>query len=227
MTLEDNHPIKAVLFDLDGVLVSTDRLHYRAWKQLADEEGVHFDLDINHRLRGVNRMQSLEIILERAARQYSQPEKESLCSRKNGYFMEHVQSLTQADWLPGARDLLRVLRQRGLLLGLCSSSRNARTIIEKLRGAEYFHALIDGHAITRTKPDPEIFLLAAKELGVPPGACVVFEDAVAGVEAARSAGMLCVGVGESERLQNADLTVLGLNDLDAEFLTGLRVRARP
>ena len=202
--------IEAALFDLDGVLVSTDRLHYQAWKQLADEEGIYFDNKINHRLRGVSRAQSLDIILERSPREYTAQQKLALCNRKNKYFKDLIKALTPEDWLDGAKDLLLSLRSEELKLALCSSSRNAQAILERLQGQAYFDEIVDGNEITRTKPDPQIFELAAERLRANPKKCVVFEDANSGVQAAKSAGMYCVGIGDENRLQLADIVLQSL-----------------
>ena len=214
--MTDKNPIKAALFDLDGVLVSTDCFHYQAWKKIADQQNIHFDSEMNHQLRGVARMQSLEIILKGAQRQYPPPEKEALCQRKNAFYVELIGTLSPGDWLVGSTRLLKDLRSKGVKLALCSSSKNARTILEKLQGNDLFEAIVDGHDITRTKPDPEIFLLAAERLGVAPAECVVFEDAESGIKAARRAAMRCVGIGSSDRLSQADIAVESLNDLTPE-----------
>lgn len=219
--MTDNNPIKAALFDLDGVLVSTDRFHYQAWKIIADEEGIYFDSEINHQLRGVARMQSLEIILKAAQREYSQQEKEALCERKNAFYVELIDTLSPADWLAGSTRLLNDLRSKGVKLALCSSSKNARTILEKIQANDLFEAIVDGYDITRTKPDPEIFLLAAERLGVEPIECVVFEDAESGIEAAKRAAMRCVGIGNPNRLSQADITVDNLSALTAEQILRL------
>jgi beta-phosphoglucomutase len=195
--------IRGVIFDLDGVLVSTDELHYRAWQQLADAEGIPFDRQINERLRGVSRMESLAIILERAPRSYTPAQRAALADRKNAAYQAMLQELTPADALPGARELIAELRQRGVKLAVASSSKNARLILECLDMTDGFDAIVDGAAITRTKPDPEIFLKSAARLGLPPGECLVVEDAAAGVEAARRAGMSVFGIGRADRLPGA------------------------
>lgn len=202
--MTDRPDVRAVLFDLDGVLVSTDRFHYQAWKEMADREGIEFDYQTNHRLRGVSRMQSLEIILEKATRQYTDEQKEAMAASKNDTFQRLIETLTPDDWLPGARELVVGLRQKGILCAVCSSSKNAPRILERLQGTELFETIVDGSMIERTKPDPEIFLLGASRLGLSPEQCVVFEDAESGIEAARAAGMRCIGVGEESTLGKAD-----------------------
>jgi beta-phosphoglucomutase len=181
-------PCRAVIFDLDGVLVTTDDYHYRAWKRMADEEGIPFDRTVNERLRGVSRMECLAIILENSPRRYSDEEKRSLAERKNDYYRESLQALSPADILPGAVPMLEELKRRGIAVAVGSSSKNARFILEKTGLAPRFDAIADGNDIQRSKPDPEVFLTAAKKLGIPPVACVVVEDAEAGLEAAIAAG---------------------------------------
>jgi beta-phosphoglucomutase len=214
--MTDGNPIKAALFDLDGVLVSTDCFHYQAWKIIADEEHIYFDTETNHRLRGVSRMESLEIILEQTEREYTLLEKEALCERKNGFFKESITTLTSDDWLAGSITLLGDLQSEGVKLALCSSSKNAHKILDRLEGANFFDVIVDGNEIARTKPDPQIFLLASERLAVEPADCIVFEDAESGIEAAKRAKMRCVGVGNSDRLKDADITVENLSEITAE-----------
>ena len=186
--------IKAVLFDLDGVIVSTDHCHYRAWKRMADEEGIYFDEKINDRLRGVSRMASLDIVLERAARAYTDAEKKELAERKNGYYRELISDLTPADILPGATGNLNELKENGVLVAVGSSSRNTPIILKQIGLADFFDAVSDGNNITRSKPDPEVFLSAAEMLGVSPADCLVVEDADAGIEAGKKGGMKTLSV---------------------------------
>ncbi len=196
----------AVIFDLDGVIVSTDDCHYRAWKRLADEEGIPFDAETNNRLRGVSRMESLEIILEKSPRAYSNDEKQALADRKNGYYRELLRSLTPSDLLPGALELLRALKARGIRVGIGSSSRNCPIILERVGLKSAFDVIIDGNCISRSKPDPEVFLKAAELLGIPPQRCVVIEDAEAGVRAAVSAGMPVIAIGAAKHSPMATLS---------------------
>jgi beta-phosphoglucomutase len=210
--------IRGVIFDLDGVLVSTDELHYRAWKQLADAEGIPFDRRINHRLRGVSRMASLEIILERASRAYSAAEKSAMADRKNASYRELLETLTPADALPGARELLDALRVRGIKMAIASSSRNTPRILERLGWSGAFDAVADGNDIARSKPDPEVFLLAAQRLGVPPTDCLVVEDAAAGIEGARRAGMAVFGIGTPETLPGVKHLAPDLSHVTADEL---------
>lgn len=189
--------IQAVIFDLDGVLVSTDNCHYLAWKRMADEEGIPFDRADNERLRGVSRMASLDIILEKASRSYAEAEKQAMAARKNGYYVELIQTLTANDLLPGAMDTLHTLRSLGVKLAIGSSSRNTPLILRQIGLSDAFDAVADGNQITRSKPDPEVFLLAARLTGVAPERCLVVEDADSGVEAALAGGMRALGVGSA------------------------------
>lgn len=211
----------AVIFDLDGVIVSTDDCHYQAWKKLADEQGINFDTEINQKLRGVSRMDSLSIILEKANRTYSREEKQALAERKNTYYRELIQQLTPEHILPGIRPLMERLKQQGIKLAIGSSSKNTPLILERLGIRDYFDAVADGNGIKKSKPDPEVFLLAAKRLGVSPAQCVVIEDADAGVEAALAAGMRVIGVGAAAGNQRATLTVNSLDALPWEELSNL------
>ena len=205
--------VKGVIFDLDGVLVSTDELHYEAWKAMADREGIYFDREINQRLRGVSRMDSLEIILERAERVYSQEEKDELAAYKNGLYVTLLDTLTEADVLPGVAELLSALAERDVLLAVGSSSKNAKKILEKTGLTNRFRAIADGTDITRSKPDPEVFLCAAKKLGLAPADCAVIEDAQAGIEAASAGGMLACAIGDGCKSDKADIRLDSISEL--------------
>ncbi len=208
-----NTNYKAVIFDLDGVIVSTDKYHYRAWKRMADQEGIYFDEAINERLRGVSRMESLEIILERAARSYSDEEKLALASRKNACYVELLADLTPDEILPGATEILDALQAAGVKIAIGSSSKNTPLILRKIGLQNRFDAVADGNGITNSKPDPEVFLLAAKLLGEDPKNCVVIEDAYAGVDAAKAAGCKAVAVGFARGYDKADEAADGLDKI--------------
>ena len=188
--------IEAIIFDLDGVIVSTDDYHYLGWKQLADEAGIPFDREINHRLRGVSRRGSLEIILEKATRDYSEAEIAAMMESKNRFYRESLErELSPAAILPGVNDFLAETRRRGLKMAIGSSSRNTPLILDRIGMADTFDAVADGNDISRSKPDPEVFLLAAERLGIAPTRCLVVEDAEAGVAAAIAGGMRVLAVG--------------------------------
>ncbi len=206
---------KAVIFDLDGVIVSTDGFHYRAWKAMADNEGIYFDETINNRLRGVSRMESLEIILEKATKTYTPEEKEAMATAKNDIYRESLVQLTPDDILPGVMDMLTTLRGMGIKLAIGSSSKNTRVILKQIGLGDYFDAVADGNQIKNSKPDPEVFLLAAKLLGIDPADCVVVEDAYAGIDAAKAGGMKAVGVGDASKYEKADVTGATMADVPA------------
>ena len=186
---------KGIIFDLDGVLCSTDRFHYEAWLDCAREVEAPFDWTINERLRGVSRMESLEIILEGSPHDYSDAEKERLATEKNERYRALLAQMTPEDMDPAVRAMLKQLRADGIRLAVGSSSKNAPYILERLAALDLFDAIVDGSQIEHSKPHPEVFLRAGAALGLEPGECLVVEDAVAGLEAARAAQMLCVGVG--------------------------------
>ena len=213
--------IQGVIFDLDGVLVSTDEYHYRAWKRLADEAGIPFDRHVNRRLRGIGRMQSLQIILERAHRPYADQEKQQLADRKNGYYRESLKNLGPDDLLPGAMAVIGELRKRGIKIAVASSSRNTPLILERVGLEGFFDATADGNDISRSKPDPEVFQVAAERLGLPPEACLVVEDADAGIEAAKRGGMKAMAVGHAAGHPQADLSAKRLDAVPVEQILAL------
>jgi len=211
--------IKAVIFDLDGVIVSTDEYHFQAWKQLADSEGIPFDRKDNERLRGVSRMESLEIILEKSSKSYSAAEKQKMAGRKNDIYRGLLIGLSPSDVLPGVASTLHVLRERGLKIAIGSSSRNTLPILRAIGLADVFDAIVDGNHISRSKPDPEVFRLAAQRVGVSPQQCLVVEDANAGVEAALAAGMIVLAVGSANGHPKATLSAENLDQITPdEFL---------
>jgi len=201
---------KAVIFDLDGVITDTARYHYLAWKQLAESQGVHFDEAFNEHLKGIDRMGSLELILASSPRKYTQDEKLALAHEKNEHYKELIATMSPADLLPGAVEALDACRAAGLKIGLASVSKNAFTVLEMLGITDKFHYVVDAAKIGRGKPDPEIFLKAASELGVSPADCMGVEDAVAGVASIKSAGMWALGIGDPTVLQQADRVIPSL-----------------
>ncbi len=209
--------MRAAIFDLDGVIVDTAKYHYLAWKRLAKELGFEFSETDNERLKGVSRMRSLEILLEVGGLTLSDEAKTAAAARKNTWYVEYITRMDASEILPGAAHYLRFIRARGVKTALGSASKNAPTILERLGITPLFDAVVDGNKVSRAKPDPEVFLRAAHELGIPPASCVVFEDADAGIEAALRAGMGAVGVGRPEVLKKADMVIGGLWQLNILF----------
>ena len=210
--------IAAVIFDLDGVIVSTDEFHYLAWKELADAEGIPFGRADNERLRGVSRIESLDILLEKATKPYSDPAKLDMAERKNSIYRALLERLSPADLLPGVSAVLEGLRARGVKIAIGSSSKNAGSILQAIGLADAFDAVADGTHITKSKPDPEVFTLAAQRVGVAAGHCLVVEDAHAGVEAGLAAGMRVLAVGSaadhpSATLRAKDLSVISIEEM--------------
>ncbi|MDT3425099.1 beta-phosphoglucomutase [Paenibacillus forsythiae] len=210
--------IKACLFDLDGVLVDTAKYHYIAWKELADQLGFEFTEKDNERLKGVSRSASLNILLEIGGLALDEAEKARLAESKNSRYVEYISSMDSSEILPGALAFLEDCRSQGIGTALGSASKNAMTILNNTGLTPYFDAIIDGTNTSVAKPDPEVFLLGAEALGVPPVNCVVFEDAEAGIEAARRAGMASVGIGSPETLGAASLVVPSLLEMSVARL---------
>lgn len=214
--------IKAVLFDLDGVLVSTDEYHYQSWKKISAEEGFNFfDHEFNHKFRGIARMECVEILTRASGKTFSLKQKQEIADRKNRYFVESLSSVTPEALLPGALHILQELKNRGIKTAVASNSRNAVTIIRQVQIEKLLDAIIDGYQIENSKPDPEVFLLAAKNVGIPPAQCLVVEDAIAGIESARRAGMNVLGIGTKERLPNADIVIPNLSAIAVDELLKL------
>lgn len=206
--------MKGIIFDLDGVIVFTDRFHYQAWKTIADEQGIYFDEKINNRLRGVGRMESLDIILEKyKGEPLGQEQKEILAAKKNDIYRELLKQMTSADVAEEVRDTLAKLRERGYLLALGSSSKNAKFILQQVGLAEAFDAISDGTNITKSKPDPEVFLKAAEFLHLQPEECAVVEDAFAGIDAAKAGNMTAIAIGDAVHAPNADEKLHTFSDL--------------
>lgn len=213
--------IKACLFDLDGVLVDTAVYHFKAWRRLAQSLGIDFTEQDNERLKGVSRVRSLEIILEIGGKTLEPGQMLALCEQKNTEYLVDVAQMTPAEILPGVVDFLKALKAKDIKIALGSASKNAQLILERTQLLPYFDAIIDGRHVVNGKPDPEVFLKGAEALGVAPQECVVFEDAVAGVEAAKNGNMLCVGVGQPDVLTQADLVVKDLTEMSVARLQQL------
>ena len=214
----------ASIFDLDGVLVDTAKYHYLAWKLLADELGFYFSEVDNERLKGVSRMASLEILLEVGGITHiEEKEKLAMAEQKNIRYVAFISKMTPEEILPGVLDFLHEIKAAGVKMAIGSASRNAGMILERVGLTSLFDAVIDGNTIRRAKPDPEVFLMGAQELGVEPFDCVVFEDAVAGIEAACRAGMKCVGIGRPDILSNATVVIPGFKDMNWNKLQSLLI----
>jgi beta-phosphoglucomutase len=213
--------VKACLFDLDGVIVDTAVYHYKSWKRLADQLGLKFSEQDNELLKGVSRVRSLEIILELNHVTKSAEEQTELATLKNNWYVEMINQMTPAEILPGAKEFLEACRAAGIKTALGSASKNSGTILNKINLAGLFDAIVDGNHVSKAKPDPEVFLKGAEALGVKPSECVVFEDAIAGVEAAVNGGMKVVGIGSPEVLGKADMVVSGLDKMSLKMLNGL------
>ena len=214
--------IKACIFDLDGVIVDTARYHFLAWQRLAKELGVqNFNEHENEQLKGVSRMRSLEIILELGNISLDEIAKENLAEKKNEWFVEYINTMKPEEIYPGVKELIQKMKTRDLKVALASSSKNAKRVIQLIKIENDFDAVVDGTMITHTKPDPEIFLLAASLIQVKPSDCLVFEDAEAGVEAALNAGMKCIGIGSPKQLGKAHVVIPRTGDFKIELLTSL------
>lgn len=214
-------PPRAAIFDLDGVLVDTAICHFEAWRRLARDLGFELAPEVNERVKGVSRARSLEIVLEAGGIAASRAERERLATLKNDWYVESISTLDGSAVLPGVRETLETLRAGGIKLAVGSGSENASALLDRIGIRAYFDAVVDGKHATRAKPDPEVFLLAARALGVEPRECVVFEDAQAGVEAARAAGMAAVGIGDPAFLHGADQVVRSLAELDVFAVFGV------
>lgn len=206
--------IKAVIFDLDGVLVTTDELHFSAWKRLAEELGITgFTKADNARQRGVSRMASLEVVLEKTDRKFNDEEKFTLAEKKNDMYVKSLSTLSPNDVLSGVNEFITYLRNNEIKTAVGSASKNTPVILEKTDLADKFDAVSCGLDTQKSKPDPEVFLMAADKLGIAPSECVVIEDSDAGIEAAKAGGMYAVAVGEAEHNKMADISAASVDDL--------------
>jgi beta-phosphoglucomutase len=209
------------IFDLDGVIVDTARYHYLAWKKLADELGISFTLNDNESFKGVSRIRCLEILLEMGNIEVSQEQFDLWLQEKNEDYLSYIDTMDESEILPDVVKVLQYLQEHNIAMALGSASKNARPILEKVKLIPYFNTLVDGNAVTKAKPDPEVFLKAADALNIPAAQCVVFEDALAGIEAANAAGMISVGIGNSEVLSEADYNFNDFTEIDLAFLSDL------
>jgi beta-phosphoglucomutase len=214
--------IEACIFDLDGVIVDTAKYHFLAWRRLANELGFDFTEEDNEQLKGVSRMESLDIILRLGNKTLSDQEKTDWASKKNDWYVAYINKLPTSEILPGSVELLVELRKNNIKTALGSASKNSQKILKQLNIIHLFDAIIDGTKTTESKPHPQVFLMGAEAIGVNPENCVVFEDAPKGAQAAKAGGMMCVGIGKSENLPEADfvlesLAETSLADLNSRF----------
>lgn len=208
--------INAVLFDLDGVIVDTAKFHFLAWKRLADSLNIPFTEEDNERLKGVSRRKSLEIILSLAhnSASYTDDDLELFMENKNRWYIQYIETLSRSDLLPGFMPVITWCRETGRKTAIVSASKNTGKIVDRLGIQELFDTIVDGNRVQKAKPDPEVFLLAAQDLGIPAGQCLVIEDAAAGIRGAVAAGMHSVGIGDPGVLGQADIVVPALDRLD-------------
>jgi len=210
--------IGACIFDLDGVIVDTAVYHFLAWKRLADQLGIPFTKEDNERLKGVSRMASLEIILEIGGRKLNDNRKQEYATLKNNWYIDYISKMTSNEILPGSLRFINELRDANIRVAIGSASKNTPLILKHVGILDLFDAVADGNNVRNAKPDPEVFNKAASMLGIKPENCVVFEDAIAGVQAALNAGMMCIGVGSANILTKAHFVVSGLNEMNIEKL---------
>lgn len=213
--------IQAILFDLDGVIVDTAKYHFAAWRRLANSLGFDFTETENEKLKGVSRIQSLKLILEWGGIQKTEEEIQQLATMKNEWYLEYVKKMDQKEILPGIEPLLQDLKAQHIKIGLGSASKNAPLILEQIGLTHYFETIIDGNTVTKSKPDPEVFLKGAEALNCPVEQCVVFEDAEKGIQAAKAAGMLAIGVGKPESLPDADHVIAGFENFQLQDLQSI------
>jgi beta-phosphoglucomutase len=213
--------VKACIFDLDGVIVDTAVYHYKAWKRLANSLGFDFTAEQNEKLKGVSRVRSLELILQWGGITKTAAEQEVLATEKNTWYVEMITQMKPDEILPGAKEFVQACRDAGIKTALGSASKNSMMILEKIGMVELFDAIIDGNKVSKAKPDPEVFLKGAEAVGATPADCVVFEDAIAGIEAAVAGGMKAVGIGSPDVLHEANLVISGLDKMSIEKLDTL------
>ena len=213
--------IQACIFDMDGVIVDTAVYHFKAWRRLADELSIDIDEHFNEHLKGLSRVDSLDLILQKGGLELDNLTKLRLMDQKNNWYLQHIEDMTPADILPGVSDFFKSIKSKGIKCALGSSSRNAAKILDMIGMKDDFDAMIDGTKVTLHKPDPEVFIKAAGELGVSPSNAVVFEDAVSGIRAAHAGGFKCIGVGDAEKLQEADQVITDMTKANLELLSEL------
>ena len=212
---------KAFIFDLDGVIVDTAKYHFIAWQKIATEIGIEFTLENNEQLKGVSRVRSLELILELGKVAASQEDKNKWLLQKNENYLSYLVDMDESELLPGILPILKYLKENNQKIALGSASKNARPILEKTGILHYFDAIVDGNDVSNAKPDPEVFLQAAKLLGISNENAIVFEDSVAGIQAANRAKMTSIGIGNKEILHEADFVFEDFTHIEKDFIEKL------
>lgn len=205
--------IKGIIFDLDGVICFTDEFHYLAWKKLADREGIYFDRIINNRLRGVSRMASLDIVLEKSSRVYSDEEKLEMATFKNNIYREYLKQMTPKDLSDDVLNTLKTLKEKGIKISIGSSSKNTKLILTNIGIIDMFDTIVDGNDIKNSKPDPEVFIKARESLNLQKDECYVVEDAYAGIDAANASGVKSIGIGDASKYEKASFKIEKLSDI--------------
>ena len=205
--------MKGIIFDLDGVIIHTDHYHYLAWEKMASQFHLSFDEMLNHKLRGISRMDSLNTIIEYNKASFSYEQKEMMADIKNTYYQSFLDELTEEDLDKEIKETLDELKAKGFKLAIGSSSRNAKRILKNIGLIDFFDAISDGTNIEKSKPDPEVFLKAAERLGLNPESCCVIEDADSGIQAAKNAGMLAIGYGSAKNSEQTDVKLETFSDL--------------
>ncbi|WP_029035937.1 beta-phosphoglucomutase [Salinimicrobium xinjiangense] len=209
---------KGIIFDLDGVIVDTAKFHYLAWRKLANDLGFDISIEQNEQLKGVSRVHSLKYILGWGNKTVAEDRFEQLMASKNEDYLQRIAHMNEEDLLPGIKKILDYLTENNIPFALGSASKNARPILRGLQIEDKFKAIVDGNDVTKAKPDPEVFLIAAEKLGIPPKECIVFEDSVAGIQAANRADMISIGIGDKNILKEADYNFADLAEIDLEFI---------
>ncbi len=213
--------VKGFIFDLDGVIVDTAKYHYLAWKNLANNLGFDFTEAQNELFKGVSRVESLKLLLQIGDKKISQEEFDRLLITKNEEYLEYIERMDESEILPDVPKVLQHLRAQKMPIALGSASKNATPILEKVKLLSYFDTIVDGNGVTKAKPDPEVFLLGAQQLKVEADDCIVFEDSIAGIQAANKANMISIGIGEAEVLHEADHVFADFTEISTQFLNNL------
>jgi beta-phosphoglucomutase len=212
---------KGIIFDLDGVIVDTAKYHYLAWKKLANQLGFEFSQEQNELFKGVSRKRCLDILLEMGNLSATQEQKDVWMIEKNNDYQAYIKKMDDSEILPDVPKILTLLKENAIPIALGSASKNALPILEKVGLAHFFDEIVDGNSVTKAKPDPEVFLMAAKKMNLSPSNCIVFEDAVAGIEAANSANMISIGIGDKEVLSQATFIFKDFTEITTDFMKKL------